>query len=86
MVDQIYPLKRQLNRANALGTESLFSDLHLSIANCFVSSKICVHSDFDIGFVSFLDGAAPRRTSYVVNISKHVRLARVCSHVDYFNA
>ena len=38
MVKQIYPPELQLNKANNTDTEAPFLDLHLSIANRFVSS------------------------------------------------
>ena len=40
MVNQIYPPELQLNKANTSDTEAPSSDLHLSVSNCFVSSKI----------------------------------------------
>ena len=40
MVKQIYPPELQLNKANNTDTEAPFLDLHLSIANRFVSPKI----------------------------------------------
>ena len=40
MVNQIYPPELQLNKANISDTEAPFLDLHLSVANGFVSSKI----------------------------------------------
>ena len=40
MVNQIYPPELQLNKANTSDTEAPFLDLHLSISNGFVSSKI----------------------------------------------
>ena len=64
-------------------------DLHLSISNGFVSSKMYDKGDdfdFDIVNFSFLDGDVPRRPSYGVYISELIRYARVCSHVDQFNA
>ena len=63
-------------------------DLHLSISNGFVSSKIYdKRDDFDFDKVNFpfLDGDVPRRPSYGVYISQLIRFARVCSHVDDFN-
>ena len=39
MVKEIYPPELQLNKANNTDTESPFLDLHLSLANEFVSSK-----------------------------------------------
>ena len=64
-------------------------DLHLSISNGFVSSKIYdKRDDFDFDIVNFpfLDGDVPRSTSYGVYISQLNRFARVCSHVADFNA
>ena len=42
----------------------------------------------DINMVTFhfLNGDVPRRPSYGVYISQLIRFARVCSHVDDFNA
>ena len=88
MVNQIYPSELQLNKANTSDTEAPFLDLHLSISNGFVPSKIYdKRDDFDFDIVNFpfLDGDVPRRSSYGVYISQLIRFARVCSHVDYFN-
>ena len=89
MVNHIYPPELQLNKANISDTEAPFLDLHLSVANGFVSSKIYDKSDdfdFDIVNFSFLDGDVPRRASYGVDISQLIRFARVCNHVTDFNA
>ena len=67
MVNRIYPPELQLNKANTSDTEVPFLDLHLSISNGFVSSKIYDKSDdfdFDIVNFQFLDGDVPRSTSY----------------------
>ena len=67
MVNQIYPSELQLNKANISDTEAPFLDLHLSVANGFVSSKIYdKRDDFDFDIVNFpfLDGDVPRRASY----------------------
>ena len=88
MVNQIYPPELQLNKANISDTEAPFLDLHLSISDGFVSSKIYdKHYDFDFDIVNFpfLDGDVPRRPSYGVYISQLIRFARVFSHVDDFN-
>ena len=64
-------------------------DLHLSISNGFVSSKIYDKRDdfyFDIVNFPFLDGDVPSSTSYGVYISQLIRFARVSSHVVDFNA
>ena len=89
IVKQIYPPELQLNKANNTNTEAPFLDLHLSIANGFVSSKIYdKRDDFDFDIVNFpfLDGDVPRRVSYDVYISQLIRFARVCNHVADFNA
>ena len=85
MVNQIYPLELQLNKANISDTEAPFLDLHLSVANGFVSSKIYdKRDDFDFDIVNFpfLDGDVPRG----VYISQHIRFASVCNHVTDFNS
>ena len=67
-------------------TEALFLDLHLSISDGFVKTKIYdKRDDFDIVNFPFLYGDVPRSTSYDVNISQPIRFARVSSHVDDFN-
>ena len=63
-------------------------DLHLSISDGFVQTKIYdKRDDFDFDIVNFpfLDGDVPRSTSYGVYISQLIRFARVYSHVDDFN-
>ena len=53
-VNRIYPPELQLNKANTSDTEAQFSDLHLSISNGFVSSKIYdKRDDFDLDIVNF---------------------------------
>ena len=89
MVGRIYPPESQFNKANASDTEALFLDLHLSILNGYVSSKIYdKRDDFDFDIVNFpfLDGDVPRSTSCGVYISQLNRFARVSSHVTDFNA
>ena len=61
----------------------------MSVADGFVSSKIYDKRDdfdFDIVNLPFLDGDVPRRASYGVYISQHIRFARVCNHVADFKA
>ena len=89
MVNRIYPPELQLNKANTSDTEALFLDLHLSISNGFVSSKIYdKRDDFDFDIVNFpfLDGDVPRSTSYGVYISPLIRFPRVSSQVVDFDA
>ena len=65
MVNRIYPPELQLNKANTADTEAPFLDLHLSISNGFVSSKIYdMRDDFDFDIVNFpfLDGHKLRKT------------------------
>ena len=67
-------------------TEASFLDLHLSISDGFVKTKIYdKRDDFDIVNFPFLDGVVPRSTSHGVYISQLIRFARVSSHVDDFN-
>ena len=89
MVNRIYPPELQLNKANTSDTAVPFLDLHLSISNGFVSSKIYDkrdNFDFDIVNFPFFDGDVLRSSSYGVYISQLIRFARVSSHVDNFNA
>ena len=65
-----------------------FLDLHLSISDGFVKTKIYdTRDDFDFDNVNFpfLDGDVPRSASYGVYISQLIRFTRVSSHVDDFN-
>ena len=80
MVSRIYPSELQLNKANVSDAEVSFLDLHLSISDGFVKTKIYdKRDDFDIVNFPFLDGDVPRSASYGVYISQ------VSSHVDDFN-
>ena len=88
MVNRIYPSELQLNRPTCQIPRHFFTDLHLSISDSFVKTKI--HDkrddfDFDIVNLPVLDGDVPRSTSYGVNISQLIRFARVSSHIDDFN-
>ena len=72
MVNRIYPSELQLNKANMSDTEASFLDLHLSISDNFVKTKIYDkrdNFDFDIVDFPFLDGDVPRSRSYGVYIS-----------------
>ena len=88
MVNRIYPSELQLNKASVSDTEASFLDLHLSISDGFVQTKIYdKRDDFDFDIVNFpfLDGDIPRFTSYGVYISQLILFARVSSHVDDIN-
>ena len=59
MVNRIYPSELRLNKANVSDAEASFLDLHLTISNGFVKTKINDKRDdfeFDIVNFSFLDG------------------------------
>ena len=63
-------------------------DLNLCISNGTVSTKIYdKRDDFDFDAVNFpfLDGDAPRRTSYALYISQLIRFARAFSNLNDFN-
>ena len=67
-VNQIYPPELQLNKANTSDTEAPVLDLHLSISNGFLSSKIYnKRDDFNFDFVNFpfLNGDVPRRSQLI---------------------
>ena len=88
MVNHIYPSELQLNKANVSDTEVSFLDLHLSISDGFIQTKIFdKRDDFDFDIVNFpfLDDDVPRSISYGVYISQLIRFAGVSSHVDDFN-
>ena len=62
MVDRIYPIELQLNRANSSNTEAPVLDLNLCISNGTVSTTIYdKRDDFDFYIVNFpfLDGDVP---------------------------
>ena len=88
MVSQIYPSALKLNKANASDTEAAFLDLHLSISNDIVTTKIYdKREDFDFEIVNFpfLNGDVPRSTSYGVYISQLIRFVGASSYVAEFN-
>ena len=69
-------------------TEASFLDLHLSITDGYVKTKIYdKRDDFDFDIVNFpfLDGDVPRSTSYGVYISQLIRFAQASSHVHDFD-
>ena len=88
MVNHIYPSERQLHKVNVSDTKTSFLDLHLSISDGFVKTKIfdkLDDFDFDVVNFQFLDGDVSRSTSCGVYISQLIRFARVSSHVNDFN-
>ena len=86
MVNLIYPSELQLNKANVPDAEASFLDLHLSISDGFVKTKIYdKRDDFDFDVVSFSFLDCLRSASCDVCVSQLFRFARVSSHVDDFN-
>ena len=88
IVSQIYPSELQLNKVNTSDTEATFLDLHLSISEDIVSTKIYdKRDDFDFEIVNFpfLNGDVPRSTSYGVYISQLIYFARASSYDPDFN-
>ena len=88
MVNRIYPSELKLNKAKVSDTEASFLDLHLSISDGFVKTKIYdKRDDFDFYIVNFLflDGDVPCSASYGVYISQLITFARVSSHFEDFN-
>ena len=88
MVSQIYPSELQLNKANTSDTEAAFLDLHLSLSNDLVSTKIYDKpDDFDFEIVNFpfLDSDVPCSASYGVYISQLIRFAEASSYITDFN-
>ena len=87
-VSQIYPSELQLNKAYTSDTKATFLDLHLSISNDIVSTKIYdKRDDFDFEIINFpfLDGNVLSSTSYGVYISQLICFARASSHVAAIN-
>ena len=69
MVNRIYPPELRLNKTNTSDTGAPFLDLHLSISNGFVSSKIYdKREDFDFDIVNFpfLDGDVQKKFKKIV--------------------
>ena len=86
---QMYSSELQLNIANTPDTKAVFLDLHFSVSNDIVSTKIYdKYGDFDYEIVSFpfLDGDVTHSTSYGFYICQLIRCARASSHVADFNS
>ena len=88
MVSQLYPSELQLNKTITSDTKAAFLDLHLSISNDIVSTKIYdKRDDFDFEIINypFLEGDVPRSTSYRVYISQLISFFRASRYVTDFN-
>ena len=71
MVNHIYSSELQLTKTNVSDAEASFLDLHLSISEGFVKTKIYdKRDDFELDIVNFpfLDGDVPRSASYGVKV------------------
>ena len=78
MVNHIYPSEHLLNKANISDTEASYLDLHLSISDGFVKTKIYdKQDDFEFDFVNFPfpDGDVLSWNSYGVCISQLICFA-----------
>ena len=67
----VYPSELQLFKANSSDTEAPFLDLHLTISDGFISSKMYdKRDDFDFDIVNFpfLDGDIPHATTLTLEI------------------
>ena len=87
MVSQIYPSELHMNKVDTSDTKAACLDLHLSISNDIVSTKIYDKRDdfyFEIVNFPFLDDDVPRSTSYGVYISQLIRFARASNNVANF--
>ena len=85
----MYSSELQLNKANTSDTKAVFLDLHFSVSNDIVSTKIYdEYGGFDYKIVSFpfLDGDVTHSTSYGFYICQLIRCARPSSHVADFNS
>ena len=72
-----YPPELQVNKANISDTEARLLDIHLSVANAFVSSEIYdKHDDFDFdtGNFPFLDGDVHRRASLYIQVRSLINI------------
>ena len=74
MVNQIYLPELQLNKANTCDTEAAFLDLHLSISDNIVTTKIYDKRDFEIVNFPFLDGDVPRSTFLALHSMESISL------------
>ena len=78
IVNRICPLELQLDKSSESDTEASFLNLHLSISDGFVKTKIYDKRgdvDFVIVNFQFLDDDIPPSTSYGVYISQLIRFA-----------
>ena len=70
MVSQIYPPELQLNTINTSDTEASFLNLHLSLSNDIVSTKIYYKRD-DFGLNIFYSiNTNDIQHTYIVNIQR----------------
>ena len=86
MVNRIYPIGLQLNKANSSDTEAPFLDLNLSISNGTVFTNIYdKRDDFYLLIPRFLMEMSLDVHHMAFYISQLIRFARVSSNVSDFN-
>lgn len=79
----------QLNKANKSDTDASFLDLHLTIFDNKITTKIYdKRDDYSFNIVNYpnLDGDVPKATSYGVYMSQLNRFAKACTNVEDFHA
>ena len=84
---QMCPSGLQLGGVDASGNKAVFLDLHLSISNGVLPTKIYDRlDDFDFEVVGFpfLDGGVPCFTSYEFFVSQLIRFAEASGRVAGF--
>ena len=87
VVGQMCPSGLQLGGVDASGTKAAFLDLHLSISNVVLSTKIYNRRDeldFEAVGFPFLDGGVPCFTSYGVFVSQLILFAGASGRVAGF--
>lgn len=88
-IPEIYPKELILIKANVSNNNAVFLDLHLSVVNNKIYSKIYdKRDDFGFPIVNFpwLDGDVPRAPCYGIYISQLVRFARACTEIADFHS
>jgi hypothetical protein len=82
------PNELQINKTNSLNFSTSVLDLHITINNNSIHTKIydkTDHFDFCIFNYPHLDGDVPHAPSYGIYVSQLIRFARACSNVNDFN-
>ena len=76
MVSHIYTAEIKLNKATASDTKASFLDLHLSILDSFVKTKVYDKRDyFDFYLLHFPDGDIPHSRPFGIYLSQRTCFA-----------